>query len=241
MAKDVTVEERNKILAMVVDGTSYRKIALKMGRDRDTISRVCKPGFKTRSQKECAGCLKILPRSLFPVKNNKRSNLCKICLEKSERLYYEEHKDEILVAEKERKRERAIRDKEIAIHSVECTDRARAIKGGAWVGPLKTGYRERIQKEQNNLCYYCGCDLSKSGTNLEHKTPLSRGGKHSMDNMVISCPSCNRSKHSKTEEEYASEVNAGDVDAIYLEIKDIIKDMNDDELYEYVRVNYVDI
>jgi len=85
---------------------------------------------------------------------------------------------------------------------MEIADKSRATKEGGWVGPPPKGYRNILIKNQNNLCYYCGCDLLESGTNLEHKTPLSKGGKHSMDNMVISCPRCNRRKCSKTEEEY---------------------------------------
>lgn len=37
---------------------------------------------------------------------------------------------------------------------------------------------------------------------IEHKIPLSRGGLHAIENLDISCQSCNCSKNTKTVEEF---------------------------------------
>lgn len=37
---------------------------------------------------------------------------------------------------------------------------------------------------------------------IEHKTPLSRCGRHSPDNIVIACAGCNLRKGQKTAEEF---------------------------------------
>lgn len=57
-----------------------------------------------------------------------------------------------------------------------------------------------ILKNNNYACYYCG----KKEVHLEqeHKTPLIRGGKHDIYNVVPACRECNARKHKKTEEEF---------------------------------------
>lgn len=55
---------------------------------------------------------------------------------------------------------------------------------------------------QKNKCYYCQVDLDTTGYHEEHKTPLSRGGLHSENNVCLSCPPCNSRKSTKTEEEF---------------------------------------
>ncbi len=49
---------------------------------------------------------------------------------------------------------------------------------------------------QNNKCNNCGCSLTE-GKHLDHWVPLSKGGTHSIDNVVWLCPTCNMSKHNK--------------------------------------------
>jgi len=51
-----------------------------------------------------------------------------------------------------------------------------------------------------NRCYYCGCDGKMT---IEHRIPLSRGGTHYPANIVPACKSCNCSKGTKTESEFA--------------------------------------
>jgi 5-methylcytosine-specific restriction endonuclease McrA/endogenous inhibitor of DNA gyrase (YacG/DUF329 family) len=70
-----------------------------------------------------------------------------------------------------------------------------------------------LASEQNQCCYYCGESFFKNGTleyyfEIEHKTPLSRGGSDSIENIALACNSCNTRKHTKTEEEFVSQVVA---------------------------------
>lgn len=48
-------------------------------------------------------------------------------------------------------------------------------------------------------CVYCG---SCENIEVDHVVPLSRGGKHEIQNLVPACQSCNRSKHNKLLEEW---------------------------------------
>lgn len=55
--------------------------------------------------------------------------------------------------------------------------------------------------EQNSKCYYCGKEIL-SYYEVDHKTPLSRGGNNLKNNLCLTCDFCNTSKGSKTEDEY---------------------------------------
>jgi len=58
---------------------------------------------------------------------------------------------------------------------------------------------------QNGKCFYCATPLNLLDLktfHLEHCTPLTRGGKHCVSNVVLSCPPCNHSKRNKTAEEF---------------------------------------
>ena len=43
-------------------------------------------------------------------------------------------------------------------------------------------------------CAYCGVSLSRFGFAVDHVVPLSNGGLHVPENLVIACPPCNRAK-----------------------------------------------
>ncbi len=81
------------------------------------------------------------------------------------------------------------------------THKKRAIKKGAlgWMPPYPEGI---LFGQQVGLCLYCSADLEQSGWHMEHKIPLSRGGRHDWNNVCLSCPGCNQTKHTKTAEEF---------------------------------------
>ena len=60
---------------------------------------------------------------------------------------------------------------------------------------------ETIRIEQGDRCAYCGQPLKKGGE-LDHKTPVSRGGDSFPSNMAWACVTCNRDKHNKTATEF---------------------------------------
>ena len=54
-----------------------------------------------------------------------------------------------------------------------------------------------LRKLQNNKCYKCKKPLdfiSPRATHLDHHIPISKGGKHSIENVVYLCQFCNLSK-----------------------------------------------
>lgn len=74
-----------------------------------------------------------------------------------------------------------------------------AMKMGRFEGDVD----DVIQMYKNNpACYYCYKELDQKEASIEHKTPISRGGSKTIDNIAISCFDCNRLKHTKTESEF---------------------------------------
>ncbi len=51
-------------------------------------------------------------------------------------------------------------------------------------------------------CEYCGHPTGPRERHVDHRTPLSRGGQHTPENLSIACISCNLSKASQTAEEF---------------------------------------
>lgn len=60
---------------------------------------------------------------------------------------------------------------------------------------------KRLSEAQDDCCAYCGSPLSGGGE-LDHKTPISRGGRHVVENLQWLCRPCNRRKGKKTHEEF---------------------------------------
>ena len=60
-----------------------------------------------------------------------------------------------------------------------------------------------IYQKQNGKCFYCG-EVLNSKFDIDHKIPLSRGGSNWPENLCCACARCNRSKHTKTVEEFIS-------------------------------------
>jgi 5-methylcytosine-specific restriction endonuclease McrA len=69
---------------------------------------------------------------------------------------------------------------------------------------------ERLMLEALDIaCYYCKRVLEVHERQLEHMTPISRGGLHTRENLCIACSSCNAKKGSMTAEEYLSNLATG--------------------------------
>ncbi|MCY4576453.1 MAG: HNH endonuclease signature motif containing protein [Chloroflexi bacterium] len=63
----------------------------------------------------------------------------------------------------------------------------------------------RVLARQGNLCVYCLCDIrqgSLKGSELDHITPIARGGSHDVDNLQVICSLDNRSKGAMLHDEY---------------------------------------
>lgn len=59
-------------------------------------------------------------------------------------------------------------------------------------------------ESQEKRCYWCS-DKCANNYHVDHYTPLSRGGKHELENLVIACPPCNITKNAKDPYQFANE------------------------------------
>ena len=71
--------------------------------------------------------------------------------------------------------------------------------------PLSVGLF--LYEQQDGLCYYCQDRLLVSimsywSIDIDHKQPVSQGGSNDLENLCLACLYCNRSKHTKTEEQF---------------------------------------
>jgi len=78
--------------------------------------------------------------------------------------------------------------------------RRRALKANS-EAPLTIKEWRAIIKEYHNSCAYCG---SFGRMEMDHIIPLSKGGSHSMGNVVPACRSCNMSKRDNNLVEWLS-------------------------------------
>ena len=56
------------------------------------------------------------------------------------------------------------------------------------------------------ICYWCECSLKNNIVHVDHYIPLSKGGKHTISNMVISCKKCNEKKGAKDPNDFAASI-----------------------------------
>jgi 5-methylcytosine-specific restriction endonuclease McrA len=65
--------------------------------------------------------------------------------------------------------------------------------------------RKRLLKNEEaaSRCYYCKCLITPETLTVDHKIPMSRGGKHHDDNLVVACLKCNKEKGILTDDEFA--------------------------------------
>lgn len=76
----------------------------------------------------------------------------------------------------------------------------------------RTVTRTNLRKQYGDQCFYCECDMDfgryKRGqtprnlASIEHVTPISRGGTHTWDNVVLACLRCNISKNATPIDEW---------------------------------------
>lgn len=59
-----------------------------------------------------------------------------------------------------------------------------------------------VYMRSKGRCHYCDIELHISEATLDHQCPVSRGGRTVLDNLVLACAPCNRTKGRKTSEEF---------------------------------------
>lgn len=109
-------------------------------------------------------------------------------LEKSREQYWE-HRDERLAYNRQWQRDNPEKCRKR-------TRRRRAQKAKVTIGEVDEA---AVYELYNSHCVYCG---STENLTLDHVVPISKGGAHHQENLVISCGSCNSSKRDKPLEEW---------------------------------------
>lgn len=70
----------------------------------------------------------------------------------------------------------------------------------------RSGVKPALQlawvKTQKKVCHWCGKGCAKR-YEIDHITPLSKGGPHELKNLCIACPDCNRRKSARDPIEWA--------------------------------------
>jgi 5-methylcytosine-specific restriction endonuclease McrA len=54
-----------------------------------------------------------------------------------------------------------------------------------------------VLSREISVCYYCKNKILSRSVHFDHIIPLSKGGPHSVENICVSCASCNLSKNDK--------------------------------------------
>lgn len=72
-------------------------------------------------------------------------------------------------------------------------------------GGVSTADLAKWTAAQKKVCYWCGTRCPK-GFHVDHYHPLSKGGRHELDNLVVACGPCNLRKNAKDPLDFAREV-----------------------------------
>lgn len=117
------------------------------------------------------------------------------------RLYVESHPEQVRLYNQTyyRKNASTINAKSLAYMSAhpefvrQQGQRRRARKANAPVNDLTAAQWREIQDIQEHRCYYCG-KRCKGHLTQDHIVPLSKGGSHTVTNVLGACKSCNSRK-----------------------------------------------
>lgn len=89
----------------------------------------------------------------------------------------------------------------VNIYRINNKDKARArkkkwyaLKNGAVISNFTAIQWREMQEHYNHRCVYCN-KRSKGRLTQDHITPLSKGGNHTLSNVVPACQSCNSKKY----------------------------------------------
>lgn len=82
----------------------------------------------------------------------------------------------------------------------------RALKAKAWDGSDLTIYIKFLYEDEL-ICFYCRQITWRDQRTIDHVVPLSRGGKHEANNLVMACGTCNSRKGAMNYYEYTKRMD----------------------------------
>lgn len=125
----------------------------------------------------------------------RENNKTEITIKKRE--YYEGNKEEISIKKRE------YRKTPVSKASKKNSEHRRRSR-------IKTGdvtNEQLLQLEQTaKVCYWCKTTLKGLKVHIDHYEPLSKGGLHTLSNLVVSCQRCNNRKHAKDPINFANSI-----------------------------------
>lgn len=73
--------------------------------------------------------------------------------------------------------------------------------------PLVFDWYESWKSKKNARCFWCNKKFNTKHCHADHIVPLSKGGKHEIENLCISCSTCNTRKATKSIQRWNSEIS----------------------------------
>lgn len=151
--------------------------------------------------KVCRKCNKELSVSLFSKNKNYSDGLdgqCKDCVKDRTREWRQKNHEKDIKRKIKWRNENLDYDKQRkAKWSAENLDKRRMSYHKRQAALMGNSYyisEKEVKKILKSLCFYCG---SNQNIQIDHVIPVSKGGKHSIGNIVPACRSCNASKCDK--------------------------------------------
>jgi len=171
--------------------------------------------------KECSKCKELKSLHLFRKDKGKWDGLypyCKSCASvKDKKVYYKNPKKKMKVVKEYMKRTgeyykyKPYNPKYYSSVESKKKKRARDLKRRTLKKNADIEYKitsqdiDNIINKYNGKCAYCG-KPTLNNYHIDHKLPLSKGGGNEINNLALSCPTCNLSKNDKTDIEFIGRV-----------------------------------
>jgi 5-methylcytosine-specific restriction endonuclease McrA len=183
--------------------------------------------------KKCTKCGEEKNETEFYKNRSKRGGLetcCKECADKINKQYYLAKRDDIreykrkyreanieYILEQGRKyreanreilskkqREYSKTEKGRIVEKVSQQNRRYLKRYNTNPGDKLTAKQIKYLTEIYTHCVYCDTELTPDNTHIDHVHPLSKGGSHSIDNVVLACKDCNLRKNDKPLDQWLS-------------------------------------
>lgn len=147
--------------------------------------------------KTCTTCSAWFPLSSFSLHatcTGGRRNICRTCDVKNVTEWNRANPEKVVIAARKWQKKNPEKFKLIK-HAADNRRHGRMVEGKVTTKELRNRW--------NEFNYRCGYCLAPADTK-DHMVPISRGGKHEIDNIIPACRSCNFKKHTKNLIEFLS-------------------------------------